>query len=576
MYNPATRILLGPDSMHCALSDFSKRHQTNSAPHFLIELQPWSRSLSANLADFFRPQPPALRLTSKPAAFWSDVLVARPLPWRSLVESGLLHVVAIAAMVNLPGLWSSRHDVNRSQFPTSKVLVYYDVSEYLPPIYSGGKPARIAKKGRPEFARQRIVSLPPEPENSTQTIAAPSPTIIEREAKLPNLVISTPVPQAPPVAAVARSPLEITLPGFDFSVPAPAPHPQRELAHVDLPKLPPAAVIEPSLDVQAAQRKLGEINIGRFEATAALLLPIAEQRTAITSVQSENKVPPPPSSAGTGSGMQAAGQLLALSLYPASPGGPIEFPGGSRRGVFATSPAGIPGAPGTPDIAGGGVGTGGTDSGEAGVGPGRQGLQGISIAVRDVKPGSAAVVAAASPLASTSETAGATVLRNLMVAAAGPPLADLPHESPSTVRGVTRETQVEEEIFSGKKYYSMILNMPNLTSSGGSWIIRFAELKESGQRGDLTAPVAMDKVDPAYPPDLMRDHVEGVVTLYAVIHSDGSVGEIRVLEGVDERLDRNARSALSRWRFRPAMRNGAPVDLEAVVHIPFVLRKKGL
>jgi len=45
----------------------------------------------------------------------------------------------------------------------------------------------------------------------------------------------------------------------------------------------------------------------------------------------------------------------------------------------------------------------------------------------------------------------------------------------------------------------------------------------------------------------------------------------------DDRLDEYARMALSRWRFRPATRNGNPVALQAVVMIPFrpMLRKSG-
>jgi protein TonB len=111
--------------------------------------------------------------------------------------------------------------------------------------------------------------------------------------------------------------------------------------------------------------------------------------------------------------------------------------------------------------------------------------------------------------------------------------------------------------------------MPNLTSATGSWIIRFAELKQSDDKTDLTAPVAMTKVDPAYPPDVLRDHVEGTVTLYAVIRIDGSVADIRVLDSLDERLDQNAIAALSRWHFRPGIKNGEPVAVEAVVQIPF-------
>ncbi len=133
--------------------------------------------------------------------------------------------------------------------------------------------------------------------------------------------------------------------------------------------------------------------------------------------------------------------------------------------------------------------------------------------------------------------------------------------------------RIEDKVFGSKRFYSMTLNMPNLTSAGGSWIIRFAELDETSIKGDVTAPQAMLKVDPAYPAELMRDHIEGTVTLYAVIHKDGTVGEVRVLRGVEERLDQNAKVALSRWKFHPATKNGSAVELEAVVQIPFAVRK---
>jgi protein TonB len=97
-------------------------------------------------------------------------------------------------------------------------------------------------------------------------------------------------------------------------------------------------------------------------------------------------------------------------------------------------------------------------------------------------------------------------------------------------------------------------------------------LKDSAQQGDLMAPEATRKVDPAYPLELMRTQIEGRVTLYAVIRSDGTVGDVRVLNSVDDRLDEYARAALSRWHFRPATKAGSAVDLEAVVTIPFRAR----
>jgi outer membrane biosynthesis protein TonB len=38
---------------------------------------------------------------------------------------------------------------------------------------------------------------------------------------------------------------------------------------------------------------------------------------------------------------------------------------------------------------------------------------------------------------------------------------------------------------------------------------------------------------------------------------------------VDTQLDANAMEALAQWKFQPAEKRGEPIDLEAVVHIPF-------
>jgi TonB family protein len=136
-------------------------------------------------------------------------------------------------------------------------------------------------------------------------------------------------------------------------------------------------------------------------------------------------------------------------------------------------------------------------------------------------------------------------------------------------------SELERNVFGGRKSYSMTLNVPNLNSAGGSWVMHFAEMKEDEAPGDLVAPVATQAVDPGYPLELMRQNVQGTVTLSAVIRSDGSVSGVRVLQGVDDRLDQFASAALLRWRFRPATKNGEAVALQAVVMIPFRLRKSG-
>jgi len=132
-----------------------------------------------------------------------------------------------------------------------------------------------------------------------------------------------------------------------------------------------------------------------------------------------------------------------------------------------------------------------------------------------------------------------------------------------------------EIIFARRRVYSMNVNMPNLNSATGSWILNFSEMRSRSTvpqiktSDEIAEPAPLHKVDPKYPPTLMAEHVEGEVILYAVIRRDGSVDGIQVVRGIDPQLDGNAVRALAQWKFRPAERQGQPVDLEAIVHIPF-------
>jgi len=127
-----------------------------------------------------------------------------------------------------------------------------------------------------------------------------------------------------------------------------------------------------------------------------------------------------------------------------------------------------------------------------------------------------------------------------------------------------------------KRVYTLHVNMPNLTSASGSWVLNFAELNELNKNGyqtpesaDVAAPIPLRKVDPKYPPELRTAHVEGEVILYAIIRKDGTVDSIQLVHGIDSHLDANAMDALAQWKFQPAEKHGEPIDLEAVVHIPF-------
>jgi TonB family protein len=102
------------------------------------------------------------------------------------------------------------------------------------------------------------------------------------------------------------------------------------------------------------------------------------------------------------------------------------------------------------------------------------------------------------------------------------------------------------------------------------WSMRFARMNFTARDGeDIRAPEPLHKVDPSYPASYVHDRVESTVVLYGVIRSDGSMGNLPILVGFDSVLDENARAALEKWHFRPGTRNGIPVDVEIVVHVPF-------
>jgi TonB family protein len=559
------------------------------APRLLVELPPWPKVFFGNLADllvgrFRRPAP--MEPTSPPAPFWPDVFVPRRFPLATLRLSVISHALVVAA------LWGFSyahvvHERVQAQNPlTNSRLVYYPVSDYLPALNPDSEPpaAKMPRVGEPAYARQRIVSRPRHPDNTAQTVITPPDLHLGHEVPLPNIVAWTKTPEAVPVTAVSAATARLVAPAPPQPVAPPPVVAQTSMTApaVAMPVVvppPPAAdssqeklqpigavlvtpAVEPPPLTQGARRP-GELNMAKLEPqVAAPHLPEPEQKA--TWIKSgdhsravrfpENPPPPlvPPSPAE-----HPIEQIVALGLHPTTPIGPVAVPQGNRRGEFAATPEGKPDAPGIPEIPGGG---------RIDRPPGMDSrLEGILVAAGPVNPGPIAAAGPAALRAATPEKpVPATAQKTLLTALKSP--TELARQ---TRPGVSAPSKIEETVFGSKKYYSMMLNMPNFTSTGGSWIIRFAELHPSREPGELTGPVALSKVDPAYSPELQQEVKEGVVVLYAVIRANGNVSDIRVLHSVEQRVDACARAALMQWRFRPGIRNGNPVELEAVVQIPF-------
>jgi len=87
-----------------------------------------------------------------------------------------------------------------------------------------------------------------------------------------------------------------------------------------------------------------------------------------------------------------------------------------------------------------------------------------------------------------------------------------------------------------------------------------------------TKPVdILFKPKPAYTEEARRLKIEGEVLVQVVFTAAGQLQVQRVVRGLGHGLDESALRAAQQIRFRPALRDGAPYDSAALVHIVFEL-----
>ncbi len=89
--------------------------------------------------------------------------------------------------------------------------------------------------------------------------------------------------------------------------------------------------------------------------------------------------------------------------------------------------------------------------------------------------------------------------------------------------------------------------------------------------GNVKAPTKIRDVRPIYPPEAMRQRVQGVVIVETTIDADGSVSDARILRSIPM-LDEAALDAVRQWRFVPTLLNGQAVPVIMTMTVNFTLR----
>ena len=492
------------------------------------------------------------------ASFFKDAWVERKLPRRAVAAAALWHLVLVA--LPTPTITGPRHVSELD----NTVLTWSGPIEDLPLLEMRSKQPKLAPRGESEqplppkgaeafHPRQRIFTDPVRPAHPRQTLIHPQapPEAPKLLPNLPNMV------EIAPAAMPARPKLEIS----ERVLKSLRPHQKKTVT---------TAVSTPAPEIQNNEARPADLSIAanqNLPPRPQLELNTGVAPHAAKSKQEGEAVAPEMAAASTG----AARTLIALSPTP-GPAAPVEPPQGNLASRIAVSPEGRErgapgGSPATTSASNGGVG--GERSTTAGRGNGTGAVTsdiGVSISGGNPTSNRSGLGGTKPKLDLSAPRPAAT--RD--ATADGPPAPTAPPNFADLAPGAKPEA-----IFASRRVYTTHVNMPNLNSATGSWIINFSELgtDPSGRRtavaSDVTPPLAIKKVDPKYPPTLIAEHVEGEVVLYAVIRRNGSVDSIQLVKGVDEQLDENAMRAFAQWKFRPAEKQGETVDLEAIVHIPF-------
>jgi TonB family protein len=91
---------------------------------------------------------------------------------------------------------------------------------------------------------------------------------------------------------------------------------------------------------------------------------------------------------------------------------------------------------------------------------------------------------------------------------------------------------------------------------------------------DLAAAAAdirvIYRVAPQYPDMARQGHIEGPVTLRVIVNTEGLVEKMTPLKG-NPFLLIAAMNAIQKWRYRPYLLNGTPVQFQSTVTVKFSL-----
>lgn len=466
---------------------------------------------------------------------------------------------------------------------------------------SGSSPAANAISGVVYKGPQLIVSNPPQPDNSVQTIVQ---TDIVRAPKLPfplpiPAMVSIAAPKPVPVGAPPQPPTELPLedtpppkqPIHVAAIPEPPPK-------VDIPKLPVSA------DIPAVAPPTSLLN--KPVAVPLPKLTHHEAPTAAAGNQTKN--------------------VLVVNAVPVPERKPAELVPGELSGAFTVSPVpvaarpqvavvragggtdakGMPGTGGTSGISGGGSGSGAGSGVRTGNGSKASGGNGTGAGSGSDKgsghPGSGTGTGDATGGHGNSSGSGSGAGKGsgLGTGSGNSPFPYITIQGGSSGgRGEARASTTgaappqanygitiiasgasgggfkDFGVFRDEASYTVYLDMADAGARGSSWTMQYALRSEraaglsyAAPHGLLVPPYATLKILPHFSSEVAWRGRGGTIVVFAVISPQGRFEDMRIMQSPEPGLNESLLEALKKWTFRPAEMDGSKVPVKILLGVP--------
>jgi len=89
--------------------------------------------------------------------------------------------------------------------------------------------------------------------------------------------------------------------------------------------------------------------------------------------------------------------------------------------------------------------------------------------------------------------------------------------------------------------------------------------------GGVSPPSVILKVEPEYSEEARKAKFQGTVILFVVVDEKGNPRELKVIRPLGLGLDQKAIEAVEKWKFKPGMKDGKPVAVQATIEVNFRL-----